>query len=236
MSYLSFDVVAHVAFVSRRLYQLALEPAASVLGCKSMWRDYPPVTFELKQRSSCMYEKRVVRVNDVRFVFTTLRQRWHIAPLLSLLRHITALRLILDSYTADVPAELFATLQHFQQLQSLVVRYVITAAERPLKLALGGLRSLRSLRLDVGESWASRQVIRPIRQLCTSQLDHLTVTPRQVYDIAGSQLAVVMTRLCSLTVAPGPLIGATARLREAVYMSWLSQQLPSLLHLTVGSN
>ena len=165
------------------------------------------------------------------------------ASLLSAFRHITVLQL--EHYRSgdwpfksknNVPPALFASLQHFKQLRSLVVGGFQSVAVNSFAAALNSLPAFTNLELTACERSDTTELTAALHHLCSTQLDHLTCSRRHLQSIVvyGSH-PTPMRRLRSLTVYPTtPIPGrGSGPSGSPIHSSWMDH-LPSLLHLTVS--
>ena len=176
-SYASFTAMQRLSVVSRRLQQL-VEPSSRAIHSPSIWRHYPPVTFLVDKRiDSRVVIERTLEVGDERLGCTHLECS-SVSSCLSLLRHVTALRLGIHlRYTehcrslSELPFALLASLQRFTQLRSLELRDFRQLTEESLVAALDSLPSLVSLErqlVRVGGKWQADRHTAPPVQLATA--------------------------------------------------------------------
>jgi len=212
-----FRAVLHLGLVNRRLYQLVHEgQAASSPNRSSMWRNCPPITFDVEERIDVrrmlkwrIVRKWVVRVGDDRFDFKR-RDREQVPSLLLVLRHISELYLVFqrvgrannDAEFSFASTALFDSLRQFSQLRSLCLRGVPDTPMATMAAALESLPALRSLDVLEFECCRSEQLAALLHRLCSSQLDHAALTYSQLCWIDEHHRDAAMTRLRSLTVVP----------------------------------
>ena len=243
VSYTSFSVVLRAARINRRLYQLVVQPGVDAPGHVSMWHRYAPVTITITERiHGGVVEERAVQVNDERFECSRHHIERCVSSLLFLLRHIVELyfvyrrpKLSLRSVGASNTDTLFFPLQRFKQLRSLVVRGAPFIAAKSLAAALDSLPTLTCLELDADDTSASEELTAALHRLCSTQLDHLTVTSWQAHRSLLYQPTFPMRRLRSLAVTPTESsIHARLLLPYADDVPSLIGRFPSLLHLAVS--
>lgn len=241
-NYASYRTVLRLTRVSRRLHKLVQQSKSNSTSRSSMWRRYPPVTVAVEQQiRQYGAEWWVVRVDSDSFEFKR-RNKPRVSSLLCALQHVSELHLHFDGEESRlhltamccVPSAMFRSLQQFKQLRSLEVRVGTTAAVGSLAAALYSLPSLRSLELDEAGSWIAHSLTAPLQRLCSSQLDHLTLTFHQLYLLINHQHTASMPHVRSLFVTPA-LLCLDWMGEPVVYTldSWWTSRFPSLQHLTV---
>ena len=249
LGYSSFRTVLYVMLVNSRLYRLVREPSSSVATSSStVWRNYPPATVHVDEYvTMCDTKARdvyAVEVNDETFLWAR-RDGQYASSLLFVLRHVTALQLSYSqhykiSYWVEhvVPSALFSSLQHFAQLRSLSVLGVQYIAAASCAAALDSLPSLTSLELHSYALTESDELTAALHRLCSTQLNHLTISRRRLYYLLQYQQgAAVMPRLVSLMVTTAAYLPDERRSKFAAiqpsYIAHFPSHFPSLAHLTV---
>ena len=250
-SLVSFRVALHLAFVNRRLYELIVKrstASATATHHSSLWRNYPPVKFIVNEsvrrhseHKQAMWD-RVVQVGADRFTFKR-RGVEFVSSLLCLFREVASLSLDFPRYKYDwngvgswsrsaLATAVLPSLQHFSQLQVLVVQGIVCTADRTLAVALSSLQSLVSLELDADEQYAAPALTAMLSRLCTSQLLHLTVSRLRLHQLVTLQPPPVMSKLRSLAVCSSRN-ARTCWAVEAVSDQWAGH-FPSLRFLEVS--
>ena len=162
--YASFRGLLSLALVNRRLYQLVVHPDATVSHV-SMWSNYPAVTFAVDVLAKGFADGCVVQVCGDSFDCAGHGVEY-VSSLLSVLRHISDLRLIFSQqgsryhYNAliDIPDPVFSTLHRLTQLRSLYVQGVLAVAATTFASALDSMPSLSILELRAYEMVRSEQL------------------------------------------------------------------------------
>jgi len=208
--YASLGAVVHLALVNRRLHQLLLVPSSSANTYSSTRRSYRPVTFVVEEQTNeaSAVQGCVVRVGIERINCTGSGGRG-VSSLLSVLRHVSELRLVFHrvgtvSYWVEhvVPSAAVSSLRHFTQLRSLEVSGVRYIAAASLAAALDSLPSLTNLELNAYPIMESDELTAALHRLCSTQLDHLTLSRRRLYYLVQHQPRSAMPHLRSLAVTP----------------------------------
>ena len=242
VSFTSLRGVVNVASVNPRLHRLLLQAGVHDSSSNDdVWRHYPPVTLVVDENigGDLTVERRVVSVGDEQFRDTGPGSSL-VPTVLSVLRRITSLRLewvrsAVDylSATFDVPLTTFPSLQHLTRLRTFEVRglpFIIAASLAAALDSLPGLTILHVPRYNLTES---DDVIVSLRRMCSTQLDHLTVSRRQLHFLILQQRAP-MSHLRSLTVTQSPeLQDYAGRPMDVIDNAWVGQ-FPALLHLDLS--
>ena len=211
----------------------------------SMWRHYPAVKFAVEARDKsdrAPKQRLVISTGGDRFVYKR-RDGELLSSLLSPLRHITTLRIVFRIGCTVPPAEeygmrsaAFATLHHFKRLRSLEVRCVQRTTTESLAAALNSLPSLTSLDVDSYDITDSDELTATLHQLCSAQLNHVTISRRWLFHLFRHRAGAVMRRLLSLTVTPAVELDDERAYSATSPRVPLFDMFPSLLHLSIGSS
>jgi len=232
----SLRPLLRLALVNRRLHRLLLHPSST-----SLWSAYPPATVTVEERAfNLVVRRRMVRVGGDIFQFKH-RDGASIWPLFVALRNIPALRLDFDrpgltlhAALIEVPLALCPPLQNFTQLRALEIRGMRYVTADSLAAALDSLPSLITLLLANFDVTETDQLVPTLHRLCSTQLDHLTLSRRQLHHLVKHQPSATMPRLCSLAMFESwELNDSEGRPCDAIDSSWTAQ-FPSLLHLSVA--
>ena len=209
-SYASYRTALQLMLVSHCLRQLLLEraPCAS---SRSIWCHYPPVTHYLLEPPGTRESDPDVYVGDDRFTFCAGDVKF-VSSSLYVLRHIATLRIHLTTnymsshYTVTLSA-LIASLQHFTRLRSLELHCAPSELANEVAISLDSLSALTSLVLntDIG---TSDKLTASLHRLCASQLDHLTLSHKQLHHLVTQQPYSALPRLRSLTIVT-PVISSS---------------------------
>ena len=240
--YASFHALLRLALVNRRLYQLVVQPGAAVPRHSSLWASYPAAVFavEIVARRNAV-DDRFVCIGDDRFDCTH-RGIGHVTSLLSLLRHVSELQLVFREQgnsagfhsLINTVDPVFTSLDRFTQLRALDVRGVQLVAATAFALALASLPSLSILELHAYESVDSGALTAALHRLCSTQLDHLTLSRQQLHHLAAHQPDAPMPHLQSLNVSRSSSGSDETRAAvHAVGKSFMGH-FPSLLRLHVN--
>ena len=241
VSCVSFRGVLRLAAVDHRLHRLILQPGSSGSSQSDAWRDYPPVNIVLDEHiRDFVVTERIVTVGDDRLDGNGSGTDV-LSAVLSVVRAATALRLTFDRsgtdlFTAmcEVPLALCPALHHCTQLRTLVVAGFRFIDARSLAAALDTLPSLTSLSLHSFDVTECDTITPLVHHLCSQQLDHLTVSRRQLHFLVHHLHGAAMPRLRSLTVTSSPdLTDDSGRPLDAIDSTWPAL-FPSLTHLAVS--
>ena len=152
---------------------------------------------------------------------------------------------------AEVVSAIHSSLRLFTQLRSLELRDVGSINMDELADALDSMPALASLELNAyNYSSQTAKLMATLHRLCSTQLDHLTVSREQLILLTVHYHDVAMPRLRSLALTPGTWTGMPDDALDRLFYyfpflshltvvgyerndSWTSDQLPQLSSCTV---